>query len=316
MIGTDPEFPIIDSKGKPVPAHRFLPAVENKHKLSSGGAAFRDGYMVELNVPPAETPEALARKVQAALKEVALMLPMGYQLSTKPVVDISEADLREAPADVLTFGCSPSYCAYEGRSKRPKLDARSHLERYAGGHMHFSAPVSETAQGKPFAWLKNRADHQLFIKMLDLYVGLPLTTIYYSADQWRRRKWYGQAGEYRPQQYPDGSLGLEYRTPSPEIWNTAPVARMAFAVGGLIFDGFETIKKSWDPSIEAGVRRAINEGIGCTDLLVSIEGIYDPLLIQRAARTTVFHSLQLPYQAVDRLTWTEWARSFDYTEGR
>jgi hypothetical protein len=261
-LGTDPEFFIRNKHGKAVPAHvlfenKALPSV-----VAPGVTAFRDGYAVELNVPPCDSEYELIEYVRAGLRGVQAMLPPGWHLSTAPAVKIDlEKDLAQAPEDVLHFGCEPSYCAYDDRAKLPKINATKHPYRYAGAHLHFSTTLDESP------WMRRREDHRLFIRMLDLFVGAPLTLILKDKLQFLRRGVYGQAGEYRPQEYPDGSIGLEYRTPSPGLFNNVELAANAIRAGAEIFRQFQTLKAQWIPALEAQTRLAVNQGAELTALI-------------------------------------------------
>jgi len=292
MIGTDPEFAIRSRSGRFIPAHRVLPPATHKHPIAAGVVAFRDGFVVELNVAPQRHPIELVKLVQAGIRGVNRMLPSAWGLCTNAAVPIDLKDMEKAPEDVRHFGCTPSYCAYTGSRKIPTADPMTLKMRCAGAHMHFSASPSEVEDG--YSWLMNRDDHMLFIRMMDLAVGLPLALIFHGKSQYWRRTLYGQAGEYRPQEYPDGSIGLEYRTPPPQLWNHAEIAVRAFATGEEVFKNFNVFKKIWDPKIEPLVRKAIDTGEGREDIQLS--GGFTGGLVQKYLSAPVYQSFQLPYQ--------------------
>lgn len=269
-IGADPEFFIARGNGRwnsptPVPAHRFLDNKNNKLNLGEGVQAFRDGYVVEINVPPATTVKDLARSVQIGLNGVSELLPQGLWLLPYPACRISLAtDLADAPEDVLHFGCDPSYDAYTGREKSCRINAWEHEYRYAGGHMHFSVTPAELKH--THAWMNKKENHLLFIRMLDYRVGIPLTMAFKEPNQFNRRLVYGQAGEFRPQEYPDGAVGLEYRTPCPHIWHSLETATFFFETAMDIFTNFSVYAKAWhmnhmDKKGDA-IRDAVNMGVG------------------------------------------------------
>jgi hypothetical protein len=232
-IGTDPEFFIIGPGGRPVPAHRFFPS--KTEKLRAGNALlFRDGYALEINVPPREQPYVLLSDVEMALKAATALLPAGHKLVARPAVRINlRKDMADAPEDVRYFGCDPSWCAYTGAQKVPAITAMRHPWRYAGSHMHFSINEEEQKK-KEWAWMKNREAHRWFIRLMDQFVGYMLTLRSFTALDALRRRYYGGAGEYRPQEYPDGSVGLEYRTPS------GPLDAGMFRVGMELFQNMGT----------------------------------------------------------------------------
>jgi hypothetical protein len=251
-IGTDPEAFVVDAGNRPVPAHRFFGNKDEKREVAPGIWAFRDGYAVELNVPPQSDVVDLMGTVAAGWRGVQDLLPRGLRLEHTPTMRINlKKDLADAPEDVKHFGCEPSYCAYLAKSKIPKINAWEHPWRYAGAHMHFSANPVEVAS--THKWLKNKANHLLFIRLMDQMVGWPLTAEWPILAQFQRRRYYGQAGEFRPQEYPDGSIGLEYRTPA-----SGQLRDWCFQVGMVVFNNFEHYASL--PPVD--LREEINMGKG------------------------------------------------------
>lgn len=280
-FGTDPEYLIVDSYGRPIPAHKAgMPPKESKMILNTGSSedgskAFRDGYMVEINVAPSHCRQSMSFRMQRAIKKVnAKLMKYHYHLIAVPAVKINLAkDMTKAPLDVKQFGCEPSFCAYDGVTKVPPIDAMTHQWRYAGGHLHFSPekgyayPDTTKVRFRP-SWMANEDNYPLAIKLMDQYVGLPLTCLFHSRLQYQRRKWYGQAGEYRPQKYPDGEIGLEYRTPGPEIWNLPWLSSLALGIGRHIMMNFGHLAKQPRSKMrDEAVRNAINTGEGRWTLL-------------------------------------------------
>lgn len=277
-FGTDPEYFIIKTDGTLVPAHKFF---EDKHhkKRYSRGSVFRDGYAVEVNVMPDECRQTVTYSVQYTLRNLDKFLrERGCRLFVAPAVKIDLAKLRNAPKDVQMFGCDPSFCAYTGEAKIPSIDGRTHDRRYAGGHLHFST-TRDWMGRRP--WLLERNPEQLAdaAKLLDLYLGLPLTCIFHSLGQYTRRKYYGQAGEFRPQTYDNSAAGIEYRTPGPEVWNTAAIASFALGVGRKVLQNFHELRRKWDKKIEDDLRDAINTGAGRVRLLRRLQGFYNPGIV-------------------------------------
>jgi hypothetical protein len=175
--------------------------------------------------------------------------------------------MKDAPVDVKQFGCEPSYCAYELTAKRPPIDAITHPYRYFGGHIHFGHPGGRAS--KTYDWLLDRSNHPMFGKILDLRVGLPMTYLFDSAAQYLRRRYYGQAGEYRSQQYRPTkySVGFEYRTPGPEMWRAPWLSSLFLGLGQWCAANFPAEARQWDKSIEDDLRLAINTGVGVQKLL-------------------------------------------------
>lgn len=274
---------------RPVPAHKFFPSRD--HKLSvqiksrGQGKLFRDGFALEINVPPTHCRSVLVDSMRFMLREAGKHLPKGYKLTAMPAWRIVPSSLRRAPYDVRTFGCDPALNAYTGEECRVKLNGDIHPMRYAGGHMHFSAnPVP--------AWMKSFDKVRQFVKAMDMYVGIPLTTIYGGPLTFARRQYYGQAGEFRLQRYEDDSAGIEYRVPDPRIWNNERVAMMAFGVGRSLMLKMEKggVKL---PLPDALIQSAINTGTDLPDALRPLSGWYSKLDIMVAKKEKMFHTFKL-----------------------
>lgn len=322
-FGTDPEYLITTLLGRPVPAHTlgFGNKDHKKTLVSSGGdgwesRAFRDGYMLEVNVQPSTCRQTLTYRVQRALRALKKSLPVGYKLVPKPAVKINlQKDMKGAPADVLQFGCEPSLCAYELEEKRPVIDAIDHPYRYAGGHLHFGYYPSGLLE-----WMLDKDKHPRFIKLCDRYIGVPLTYLFDSKATFLRRRFYGQAGEYRSQQYGKDKkqVGVEYRTPGPEVWNAPWVASYALGVGRYIAQNFKDC--TLDKTMNDDIRAAIDTGEGVEKLLKFAilpkyrESVDVRKLKQYAPRTCSLMTLRTTSGAVDR-GFYEWAESRHLIEG-
>lgn len=306
MLGTDPEYFIVDAQGKPVPAHRFFGDKHAKTKLGNYGEVFRDGYAMELNVTAFTCRESMALYVMYAQSKIkSILASKGCRILASPAVHIDlENDMKDAPADVLTFGCDPSWDAYTGEVKTPSIDAMNHEWRYAGGHMHISQMyiAAKKSMAHPaWGWMLKADEARKFIRMCDLYIGLPLTAIFESDECYRRRQYYGQAGEFRFQEYGkevNGGnptyVGLEYRTPGPEIFNDVPVSSMVFGAMRILAHQFAAMSQKWDASAEPAIQAAINTGKDLRYLLKELPTWYttktlDHLLSKRPWRNLIVH---------------------------
>ena len=327
-FGTDPEYLIVDPKDKPIPAHKVkFPSAKRKHELPGydHSKAFRDGYAVEINVSPATCRQTLTFEMQRALIEVVKMLPPGHKLATVPAWQIDLKQMQGAPSDVKQFGCSPSLCAYTGAQKIPPIDAMTHEWRYSGAHLHFSAyweeggydSASDTYCMVPLP--KEIQDPKLYpdmVKLMDVYLGLPLTCLFHRPELYQRRRFYGQAGEYRAQDYGDfvddegqkqHSRGLEYRTPGPELWNLPWVASLALSIGRYIISNRARLMKRYDKEYGEAVRNAIDTGEDRWKLLRWLPGTrYTPSLWRHLYLHRPYEST--PYDLIS-------ATSVDITNG-
>jgi len=264
-FGADPEFAVVNTAtGEAVPAHNFFP--DKDHKLyplrySTGAALFRDGYMVEINMSPYTCRTHILEEASVLFQEVRRRLPVGHRLLAVSAIPVKRADLVAAPADVREFGCEPSLDAYTERKKYVNLDGVNHEWRYAGGHLHFSDTYGKNGLAHP-------EQHAHIIKRLDRFLGLPLSYIFDSPEQYMRRRYYGQAGEFRTQHYGEKQIGLEYRTPGPEMWNHWAFVSFAMGVARRVIQQAQMFPLDIFPDDD--VRGAINEGIALERMVAAL----------------------------------------------
>lgn len=341
IVGTDPEFGIIDKKtGRPVPAFRFFPGKDAKLYATSGDlrnytslehgkladekirtikpeprdkfdgsqnisgtghhALFRDGYMLEVNVPATTCRGLQLNDVKMALWHAQQRLGDNYALITVPSIEVDLKDLADAPDDSRTFGCDPAASAYNGgKLSSAVIDAMTHPLRYAGGHLHFSCHESSSSQGFYGAGYKAMLDEKLqpfLVRLFDVFIGVPFSVIFDRPEQYLRRKYYGKAGEYRRQKYSGGYAGVEYRVLGPEIFNEAGLYAAAVGAGRWIINNFETLHKEFTPvydTIAADVQAAINEGKGGVELVQklvrTVPGFYDTATVKELASKKLFN---------------------------
>ena len=284
MIGTDPEFFILDDKGKPVPAWKFFPPQRQKILIGQAGALFRDGYALEVNATPESCRGRFGNEVKGSLKHALAMLPKDYSFTSSPAVRIDLNDMNDAPPDCQIFGCDESLNAYTQKSSSVNLDAYDHPFRYAGGHMHISSSNCR--------FLESDADKFLFVKLCDLFVGLPLAYLFDDEANVQRRKYYGRAGECRFQKYPDGTTGIEYRTPPPQLWNDQRLMGLMFGVFRDLSYRYKVLKTQWNPAWEPMIQDAINTGQVPYGLLQTAGGFYTPELLRLIKTERYFQDFQ------------------------
>ena len=322
-LGADPEFPLLDSKGTPVPAHSVgIRGKEEKHEVphvdygeNGPSKFFRDGFSLEINPSPATCRAFLvmntAQTIQAAFNELALKskgLTIGYQATVK----VDPRTLKGAPKDVLETGCDPSWDAYKLESKYPKLNLRHHPFRYFGAHIHYTHPTD--TDGSTGRSLLDPATYPEKVRVLDAYLGLPMTYLFASSEMFMRRQYYGSAGEFRPQRHPTGrfeqerdskgklvfhtetvesgwtravpvwnyekpihAVGLEYRVLGPEMWRNQYIANFALGVGREALKMHERGEiKAPSPEHFVALQAAINNGEAIWETLEQLQpGIPD-----------------------------------------
>lgn len=302
VVGADPEFAIVDVAGSAVPAHRWFPPKGRDH-------IFRDGFMVELNPSPSTCRALMEEDLKALFKEASVRLPTGFRLVAAPVVAVAPGLLDDAPPDVAEFGCDPARNVYLGRDVTPGLDRR-HPFRYAGGHLHL--------QTDGYRWAANRADRDLFIKMVDRWAGIPLAALLSDRNEYLRRRYYGRAGEMRDQTYAYGATGIEWRVPSSAIWNHTALVSLCTGVMREIAENFSWYATRWDPRLEPLVQQAINTGRGLHRLMTDLprRHLYTREAVLDLARRRVFHIFALPYLGVDAHSgWGEVCAMFGHRVG-
>lgn len=320
IIGSDPEFPIL-FRGRSVSAAQAgLPERSFKRKVYAG-EMFRDGWNLEINPIPSEYLSVHYRNalslIRIAKSDLALR---GLTLGNAPAYRILQRDLEKAPPDCIEFGCHPTQNAYLGGAQTlPELDGYTHLVRYAGAHLHFSARLSGMDKlGDPLP-LAKAEDYPTIVRWLDYFVGLPFTWLFLRPAQFERRKYYGKAGEYREQRYHSGLHGLEYRVLTPELFNhpaffslftKAAVAAIYFA-----HEKRAVWLKEWDDLIPL----AINEGKDLDKLLFKtlepvVDECYTPntllALKKKLGRKGLF-----TFSNESGGDWTTWSKEWGISRG-
>lgn len=276
LLGVDPEMFVFDPiKRKTLPAHLFFPLKGARiHAEDFRGSFYRDGYAVEFNLDRGEfCRENLTTQLYGTIHYASMFLRKHkLKLITAPAVRIDLKSLIDAPSDVQQFGCSPSINAYSREEEVPRIDGMSHNLRYAGGHLHFGTTVSPLASS--LQWMQDPDSVFLFVKMCDLYIGVPLTYVEASPLNYLRRLHYGKAGDFRFQKYERNTIGIEYRSLSP-FWLRRPeLLSFALGTGRYIAYHFEQVRRTWNHKLEESIQIAINTGKGLRGLL------RDPLVLK------------------------------------
>lgn len=298
-LGTDPEKFIVNKAGKAIPAFAVgIPDKDHKVKNGAGTASwFYDNYAVEFNTTaPYTCISDVFEEVDRACKKLNRTLSeKGMRLVAQAAIEVDPSrDLKTAPFDMFQFGCSPDFCAYDLMAKKPEIDARTHTERYAGGHLHFSSDnIESNALVYPYCHpmekvLLNTDNYPEIIRKMDKYLGLAGAYLWADQWQWRRRKWYGQAGRFRPQNYPvaktgyrvygserQAAMGVEYRTLPPQVFDHPQITEMFMAAGRWVIHNFDKIPD--DRTMDDFVRLAIDEGKGVESLVqrFAVPKVYD-----------------------------------------
>ena len=211
--GSDPEIFVVNGKGDLMPAFTFLgkqsAVAASKSHGNNTAYAYRDGFAAEIYVAKGSCHGYLIDRLRRGMRDVlanAILKDETAKLTIDNTQIIPEKVMKEASADDLAFGCSPSLNAYDDAAMIP-TDPRAFPMRFAGGHVHLNM----------VNWLnKNKGKAPAVVQGCDLMAALPGVAMFASYDTPARRQTYGRAGEYRLPQH-----GLEYRVLS-NAWLASP----------------------------------------------------------------------------------------------
>ena len=213
-FGTDPEFILCDSYGRPKSAIGVIGRGRGNRLESEGNFFFYDNVLAECTVKPAFTAEEAVENVGISLKSMSQIVAP-YKITDKATAEFDDSEMGHKEA--RESGCSPEFCAYGmkevSNSKIKKLFKNSNV-RTAGGHVHIGFDAGDDCEACLMA-----------VRMLDLFLGVPSIVMDYRPGSRRRRRLYGSAGRYRQ---PDH--GLEYRTLG-NFWLSSPhLVRLVFDI--------------------------------------------------------------------------------------
>lgn len=196
-FGCDPEFFIVDVRGRPV-CPDFIPGTKDEPHKVEFGAVQRDGMAAEFNIDPVSNFEDFNRNIVEVMRQMKQFLPTGHKFSVVPSVEFSEDVFNSAPDDAKELGCSPDFDAWTGyKNSPPCCDDRPYL-RTASGHLHVG--WRDDGDVDTPQHMMNCRD---LVKQLDWY--LAAWSLKADTDP-TRRLLYGKAGAMRPKPY-----GVEYR---------------------------------------------------------------------------------------------------------
>jgi hypothetical protein len=216
---------------------------------------YRDGLAVEFNTGPVSCRAWIWQDLKLAMSTAVAVkwpkrLPANLTFTSRPWVEVSPELMAEFPDDLKVLGCSPTLDAYTESQKVVAVNPLKTFFRTSGAHLHASFVEDPPEE----VWAP-------FIKMADLLLGVPFTYIFSDDLEFKRRKLYGQAGEFRHQSYPSGSKGLEYRVLSSRLYNHPAIFSLFSGIWKYVLgERSASVWKSWDPAWEADIQEAINLG--------------------------------------------------------
>jgi hypothetical protein len=220
--GCDPEvFAVINNDKVVSPAllmeEGLIKPVEQdkKHPVFISTGEFKwhmDGVAFELTAcNPIENYLQMHDLVEDALDALEnYFYPLKYKgeqvsLYKKPVVSIDPTWYNLNNPLVyqgFIFGCDKDYDALDIKYNCQTMDVFTHPYRYGGGHLHISGE-EKLRMVRP----------AIFCQIITTGCFCVANSLFLKEDK-QRVETYGKPGRYRPQKYKDGSIGIEYRSPS------------------------------------------------------------------------------------------------------
>lgn len=223
-FGTDPEIFVENGNGEIIPSWKFLPPKEGAGFISQqaedlNSKVFTDGFQAECTTYSPMCLQLLVFSTRLGLKQIsnaARTFDPTARLTYKNTPQVERGHLEKEDIKHVMLGCSPSRNVYGLIGEFPG-NPRKLKHRFAGGHMHMSGFAIK--------------DKERLVKALDKIVGIYFVAASEGIDDPVRRKYYGQAGEYRLPEW-----GLEYRTLS-NSWLIHPaVQHLAFNLARGVVD--------------------------------------------------------------------------------
>ncbi|HBY20793.1 MAG TPA: hypothetical protein DEG71_07265 [Clostridiales bacterium] len=194
-------FPLVKEDEKH-PQFKIVDGIGGEIIIHEDGAAF------ELSVPASKDMKTVWKNCKMGQEEIERIIKeFGFNFSPIPTIDFDIEEFKYDPEAIYCtrFGCDKDFDAWEKETVQMEEDASLHKHRYGGGHIHASIKDSKILKNSPVP----------AIKAVSFTAGNYITSIspYPELDYIRTYR-YGRPGRFRPQKYPDGCFGIEYRTPS------------------------------------------------------------------------------------------------------
>ena len=212
-FGSDPEFCLINNEKKLISAIELVPGnKKNKYELK-GNYFYNDNVLAECNVKPGYSKEETIENFREIIQDYHQIIG-DNKLFCIASVEYPEDQLVHPEAKEI--GCDPETCCYDLCDHHPDRDLFQKTNvRTSGGHIH----VGHQMLSVPSAINRYR-----FIRMMDLFVGIPSVFLDQDPTSSNRRSIYGEPGRFRKQKH-----GAEYRSLS-NFWLVHP------DLTGIIYD--------------------------------------------------------------------------------
>jgi hypothetical protein len=207
-VGCDPEL-FLQQDRHIISAVPYIDGTkQSPTKLTCGSTLQRDNVALEFATPPVIGKSAFINSIKITLDEIRGLLPNNLSLLATPSAHLDKKYLRHPEA--RKFGCDPDWnCWTESLNEMSSKAAEGTL-RSCGAHPHISHPALEI-------W-ENKIDYAC---LMDIFAGQSSVLLDSSEEGKKRKTLYGKAGAFRPNKYPCGDHGVEYRVLS-NFWIKSP----------------------------------------------------------------------------------------------
>ena len=213
LLGCDPEF-FFSREGEIVGSEKVVSEeglLSKKYydNKKEDVLVVRDGVQAEINPLPKGCRAHLGAQISQCFKILNEQIKNDKTLNLdfSQLVKLSKKELDSLSDKAKVFGCSPSENIHIKEQKPVTLNGSVYRFRQAGGHIHigrFERPTTNTIGERINTAISN---HNRMIPLLDVLVGNTCVLMDKDVSAKTRRRYYGQAGEYRTPAH-----GLEYRT--------------------------------------------------------------------------------------------------------
>ena len=239
MIGSDPEFFIVNEDNKLIPSREILKNLKTSKHEDVSGKIKPDGILAEFNVAHSCCRDILIMNLNRIHETLNKHLKtFKYKVYNNSVFNIDQETFDNMSIDDKELGCKPDRNAYSGEENNIPFEKMDIPKRTCGGHIHIglSTKIRQVKIDK-FKIEKNKMltiekikeilknqsidymptndiicyQDRLTIRILDAIVGVTSVLLDNKQSQKERREFYGKAGDYRRTLYSAGSTGLEYR---------------------------------------------------------------------------------------------------------
>jgi hypothetical protein len=219
-FGSDPEF-MLESNGKIISAIGIVKGTKERRKIVGDYAFYYDNVLAEGCVPPASSRDEAVDNIGGFLQAFADLV--------RPCKLLAQASHTYAPDQVrdeaaLVIGCSRESCVYSLEEIQPdeSMFLKTNL-RSAGGHIHLGSKL-----------LKKGYNTLHSVRLLDLFLGIPVLYLDNDPTSKKRKELYGKAGRFRQPTY-----GVEYRSIS-NFWLSSPkLVELIYDLCGFVLDFIE-----------------------------------------------------------------------------